>query len=147
MFLADGGTLGRSPMGSTGRGECRPARATKVAGRRCSGGGRRWGDGVVASREADGDVEAPGGDGGGVHGSVVDGGDGRYQGEAETEAVVAGAAAEPGERQEQAFDHVGGGHPPGGGYAQDGGRGVGGARDPGGGARGRFRRGGVGAGG
>src|SRR5260370_8243743 len=96
MFLADGGTLGRSPMGSTGRGECRPARATKVAGRRCSGGGRRWGDGVVASREADGYVEAPGGDGGGVHGSVVDGGDGRYQGESETEAVVpAGGALAP----------------------------------------------------
>jgi hypothetical protein len=44
--------------------------------RRCSGGGCCWGDGVVASREADGDVEAPGGQGGGVHGSVVDGGDG-----------------------------------------------------------------------
>ena len=31
--------------------------ATKVAGRRCSYGGRRWGDGVVPSREMDGDVE------------------------------------------------------------------------------------------
>src|SRR5260370_27494828 len=126
MFLGDGGTWGRSAMGSTGRGECRPARATKVAGRRCSGGGRRWGDGVVASREADGDVEAPGGRGGGVHGSVVDGGDGRYQGEAETEAVVAGAAAEPGERQEQAFDHVGGGQRPRRGSPREGCRGAGG---------------------
>jgi hypothetical protein len=36
-----------------------------------SGGGRRWGDGVVASREADSDVEAAGGHGGSVHGSAV----------------------------------------------------------------------------
>jgi SAM-dependent methyltransferase len=50
--------------------------AAEVAGGRCSGGGRGWGDGVVAAREADGDVEAPGGDGGGVHGSAVHGGDG-----------------------------------------------------------------------
>src|SRR5260370_1833172 len=108
MFLANGGTLGRSPMGSTGRGECRPARATKVAGRWCSGGGRRWGDGVVASREADGYVEAPGGHGGGVHRSVVDGGDGRYQGGAETEAVGAGGGAVArGEPETQAVHRCG----------------------------------------
>src|SRR5258708_38926767 len=89
MFLANGGTLGRSPMGSTGRGECRPARATKVAGRWCSGGGRRWGDGVVASREADGYVEAPGGYGGGGDRSAVHPRDGRVPGGAETRAVVA----------------------------------------------------------
>ena len=70
-------------------------------------GGRIRGAGVVASREADGDVEATGGDGGGVHGAAVDRGDGRDEGEAETEAVVAGAVVEPGERQEQPVDLVG----------------------------------------
>src|SRR5215831_4811085 len=62
---------------------------------------------AVATGQADGDVEAAGGDGGGVHSSVVDGGDRRHQGETETEAVVAGAVVEPGERQEQPVDHVG----------------------------------------
>src|SRR5262245_61266272 len=61
---------------------------------------------AVATGQADGDVEAAGGDGGGVHSSVVDGGDRRHQGETETEAVMAGAVIEPGERQEQPVDHV-----------------------------------------
>jgi hypothetical protein len=42
----------------------------------CSGGGRRWGDGVVASREADADVQPTGGHGGCVHGAAVHRGDG-----------------------------------------------------------------------
>src|SRR5207248_7681606 len=45
--------------------------------------------------------------GGGVHRPVVNGGDGRHQGEAETETVVAGAVVEPGERQEQPVDVIG----------------------------------------
>jgi len=72
----------------------------------CSGR-RRQGDGLVASREADGDVEAAGGDGVGVHVSAVDGGDGSHPGEAEPEAFVPGAVVEPGEWQEQALDLVG----------------------------------------
>ena len=87
------------------------------------------GHGVVASRETDGDVEAPGGDSSGVNRSIVDGGDGRYQGEAETEAIVAGAVIEPGEWQEQAFDHVGGDYCSGVDHAQDGRRALGGRRD------------------
>src|SRR5690348_18456067 len=62
---------------------------------------------AVAAGQPDGDIEAAVGHGGGVHGSVVDGGDGRHQGETQTEAVVAGAVVEPGEREEQAGDLVG----------------------------------------
>ena len=62
---------------------------------------------MVAPRDADGDVEASGGPGGGLHGSVVEAGDGRHQREAETEPVVAGALLEPGERQEQVLNQFG----------------------------------------
>ena len=62
---------------------------------------------AVAAGKADGDVEAAGGDGGGVHGSAVDGGDRRHQGEAETETIVAGAVVEAGERQKEPVDLVG----------------------------------------
>src|SRR5262249_5744454 len=49
--------------------------ATKVTGRWSSSGRRRWGDGVVASREADADVQPTGGHGGCVHGAAVRRGD------------------------------------------------------------------------
>ncbi len=45
--------------------------------------------------------------GGGLHGSVVHGGNGRHQRKAQPEAVVTGAVVEPGEWQEQALDHIG----------------------------------------
>lgn len=62
-------------LGAAALWECRPAWAAKVAERWRSGGGRRRGDGVVASGEADGYVEAAGGDGGCVHGAAVYRGD------------------------------------------------------------------------
>jgi hypothetical protein len=62
---------------------------------------------AVAAREANDDVEAAAGDGRGVHGSAVDGGDGRHQGEAETETIVAGTVVEAREWQEQPVDVVG----------------------------------------
>lgn len=55
-----------------------PARrpvALPATARSCSGGRRRWRDGFVASREADGDVQPTGGHGGCVHDAAVDGGD------------------------------------------------------------------------
>src|SRR5215472_16194063 len=86
-------------------------RPRKVPGRRVDGHGRLWtadrlgGFAVtahlvgwflaVASREADGDVEASGGHGRSVHRAVMDGGNGRHEGKAEAEAVVPGAVVEP----------------------------------------------------
>ena len=62
---------------------------------------------VVAAGQANGDVEAAGGVGGGVHRAIVDAGDRGHQGEAETETVVAGAFVEARERQEQPIDLIG----------------------------------------
>lgn len=79
--VVDGKTLAMwALMGERGSGKStlvlpHPAWAAKVAGRRCSGGRRRWGDGVVASREADADVQPTGGHGGCVHGAAVHRGD------------------------------------------------------------------------
>ena len=52
-----------------------PGWAAVVAGGGCSVCRRRWGDGVVASLEADADVQSTGGHGGCVHGAAVHGGD------------------------------------------------------------------------
>ena len=74
----DAGDVGadwRERFGQSTLGMPRPSWATMVAGRRCSGGRRGWGDGVVASREADADVQPTRGHGGCIHGAAVHRGD------------------------------------------------------------------------
>src|SRR3984885_7541896 len=91
---------------------------------------------AVAAGQAEGDVEPAVRDGAGVHASVVDGGDGRHQGEAETETIVAGAVVEPGERQEKPVDLVRGHNLAGVDDSQQGRAVAGGGRDGDGAARG-----------
>ncbi len=62
---------------------------------------------AVAAGEANSDVKAARRGGGGVHGSAVDGRDRGDQGEAETEAIVAGSVVEARKRQEQPVHLVG----------------------------------------
>jgi hypothetical protein len=88
-----------------------PGTARRVARRRVVQAA--WQVMVATAGQADRDVEAAGGNRGGVDGSVVQGRDRRYERETETEPLVPSAIVEASEREEEPFDLVGGNDAPG----------------------------------